>query len=88
MFERNDSILSNTFENFALLSKFKSIDLIVKFKVLSEKSKFASCALNEKINEMFEFEIRSKNCKTKKNFEFLKFESNLLNFFSRQQQLT
>ena len=48
MVKQNDLILSNTFENFALLLKFKSIDLIVKFKFSSEKSKFESCALNEK----------------------------------------
>ena len=78
MFKQNDLIISNTFKNFAMLLKFKSINLIVKFKFSFEKSKFESCALNEKISEIFEFEIRSKNCKTKKNFDFLKFESNLL----------
>ena len=66
MFKQNDSILSNTFENFALLSRSKSIDLIVKFKLLFEKLKFESCTLNEKINEIFKFEIRSKGCETKK----------------------
>ena len=81
MFKQDNSILSNMSKNFALLSKFKSIDLIVEFKFSSEKSKFESCALNEKINETFKFEIRSKDYETKRDFDFLKFELNSLNSF-------